>query len=1013
MFDFLDSNNIGKAYKDFVLLSIEDLPDYKTKAVYLRHKRTGLEVYHILAEDRENTFAFAFRTLAKNSKGCAHIMEHSVLCGSEKYPLKEPFSTLVSQSLNTFLNALTYPDKTVYPAASVVPSDYFTMMDVYADAVFFPKLDYATFMQEGHRVEMDKDGNLSLQGVVYNEMKGNYSAFIDIAIDQQINAMYPNSFASFDSGGDPLEIPSLTYEEFLDFHQKFYSPDNCLLYLYGNIPTEKQLDYFDEKFISRIEKKYGTLDASSIDVYSKLPIVKPEIKELQKLNRVEESQEIKCYAPKTGATGSVVCLNWYSGEANIEKLFLSEVLCGNDSSPLSRILKDSKLGDDLSPIWNNFGQMQEEFFCYGLSGVKKGNEQKVYELVENAIKKVYDDGIKQEDIDSAIMGIDFNLREVTRYWGPYSLVIMEKVLKGWNYGKSCSKNLNPISAFEEVKTKARTDKDFIRKLIKKYFLDNKLCVKITVEPSKSYLSDRRKKENQLLKTLEKSIDKEQLKTDLEKLHAYQQHIETSEEIKCIPHTKIEELDKNIDLPETRLQFVEGADGVKIPLFVNKENTNGIFYLDVMFPFDRLEPKYYEHIPLLTTILTNIGWNNKKWDQCIAQTSCVMGDVWGRTCYGNVTDVPKCWEYAEQFKEYNFIGRKWIGLTCKALTSMATESLDIFAEIISTMDFKDKEHFRTILQEIKADKKESIISGARDYALKRARATFSENYALSEIMWGLSQLYTVADYKAKQASAILANLEKMYWDCYNAGGIIHITADEESLNKIIPLFEEFARKAGIKQLLPPKEYSFEDILPFVRSVENLKDNHSKELIKVQAQTGYLAIATKAAKYMTREEAADKVFTTWLSNHTLWDKIRTTGGAYGAGIWTDNAEETCIMHTYRDPNPLQSMEIYKASIKEIAETIFEKDDVERTIVSLYGTAICPASPKDRGAASFEGMLYANPQEFRLIRIENLLSTTPEDVIKAAKRLCDFSDEIFKAVVFSDKSDDFASNILEIPL
>ena len=171
MFDFLDSENIGKEYKGFVLCSIDDVPDYKAKGVFLRHKRTGLEVYHVIKDDKENMFAFAFRTVSKDSKGTAHIMEHSTLCGSEKYPLKEPFNTLAATSLNTFLNALTYPDKTVYPGASVVRSDYFNMMDVYADSVFFPKLDYTTFIQEGHRLEMDENGKLSIQGVVYNEMK--------------------------------------------------------------------------------------------------------------------------------------------------------------------------------------------------------------------------------------------------------------------------------------------------------------------------------------------------------------------------------------------------------------------------------------------------------------------------------------------------------------------------------------------------------------------------------------------------------------------------------------------------------------------------------------------------------------------------------------------------------------------------------------------------------------------------------------------------------------------------
>ena len=198
-FDFLDPTNVGKDYKGFILLSIEDVPDYKCKSVFLRHRRTGLEVFHLIKDDRENLFAFAFRTAAKDSLGTAHIMEHSVLCGSEKFPLKEPFTTLASQSISTFLNAMTYPDKTVYPGASLIRSDYFTMMDVYADSVFFPKITHDTFIQEGHRLELDDKGNMSIQGVVYNEMKANFTTFYQIANDEILAAMFPDSYPAFSS----------------------------------------------------------------------------------------------------------------------------------------------------------------------------------------------------------------------------------------------------------------------------------------------------------------------------------------------------------------------------------------------------------------------------------------------------------------------------------------------------------------------------------------------------------------------------------------------------------------------------------------------------------------------------------------------------------------------------------------------------------------------------------------------------------------------------------------------
>ena len=1020
MFNFTSSENIGKEYKDFVLLSIDELPDYKARGVYLRHKITGLEVYHIIKDDKENLFAYAFRTLDKTSRGVAHIMEHSVLCGSEKYPLKEPFITLASTSLNTFLNALTYPDKTVYPGASVVRADYFNMMDVYGDAVFFPKLDHATFIQEGHRVEMDENGKLSIQGVVYNEMKGNYSSFQPVAFSDLISAMFPNSYPAYDSGGDPLHIPELTYQEFLDFHQRFYSPDNCLLFLYGDIPTGEQLDFIDQRFIPRLIKKYDCREdgaISNIDVSSKQPVIKKEIRSLQTLNFLQESCSLKTYAPKTGSTGSLVTMNWYAGKADMEKYFLSEALCGNDSSPLARALKDSKLGDDVQ--FQSFGQFKEEFYTAGLWGVKKGNEEKVFKLVEKTLHEIYEKGVSQEDIDSAVMGIDFTLREVNRYWGPFSIQIMEKALKGWCNGDSCASQLSPITSFEKVKAALRSDPDYTKKLIKKYFLDpNAVTVRFVSEPSEKYFTEREEAEKLLIEKLEKNLDKVQLKKDLDELHAYQQHIETAEETACIPTTKISELDRRIDIPETALEFVEGADGSQVPLFISQEETNGLFYADVLFPFDNLPAEYIQHIPFFSDILTNLGWNGKGWDKCTAQSSCVMGDIWGHPLCGPTCKVPRCLSEMEKYKAYNFCGRSWVGIICKALTERAEEAFDMLAEIITKMDFDDDKHLETLIEELKAEKKNSIIQNGREYAQKRARAGWNADLALNEIMWGVSQLHTVSEYKKHHAKKLLKMFKWMYCECLKSGGIIHITADEESLKKLRPLIKEFAKKASITKLLPGHSYTIEELSPYIRQFDACTNGETQFLL-VPGQTGYAAAITPASDYLTKEAAAENIFASWLSNHTLWDKIRTTGGAYGANCWVDNMENQVIMTTYRDPSPEKSIDVYLESLKELCSKPIPKEEVDKTIVSFYGNAIVPVSPKDRGARSFEGMLYGNPQSFRQLRVDSILEVTEDDVEKACDRLYESAARKCSKAVFcnkpdnSEKSEKSASNNIKIPL
>ena len=1008
-FDFLNPSNIGKEYKDFILLKIEDVPDYKCKSVFLRHKRTGLEVFHLIKNDHENLFAFAFRTAAKDSKGTAHIIEHSTLCSSEKFPLKEPFTTLAGQSISTFLNAMTYPDKTVYPAASTVRSDYFNMMDVYADCVFFPKLTRDTFIQEGHRLEMDDQGNTSIQGVVYNEMKANFTTFYQIANNHMIAAMFPNSYPAFSSGGDPAVIPSLTYEQFLDFHKTFYSPDNCCLFLYGDIPTADQLDFIDEKYMRRLEQKYNC--TSDVPYASQpLPYVKPQVKALLELKKLDKSIVIEKTAPEQGATGNLVVSLKYTGEPNIEKYFLGEIICGNDSSPLSKAIKESGLCD--IPYTGNYGQFKEEFWVLGMGGVKEGNEKKVFALIQKEIEKLYKKGVSKDDIDSAVMGLDFNLREENRWWGPYSLNIMEKALKGWVWGDSCTSQLCPITKFEALKKELNADPQYVQKLIKKYFIDPEVECRLIVRPLKAYLEDRAKAEAALVEQLDKAADKEELKKDLDRLHEYQAHVETPEELACIPHTKLESLEKTVDEPKVELQTVPGADGSDIPLFISREETNGLFYVDVLFPFDRLSPQYFKYIPFLSNVITNIGWEGKKWDKCITESACIMGDVWGRILTGSVYDVPQCKELAQKFESYNFCGRKWLGVSCKALTDKAEESLDLLARIITKMDFKDASRLKTLIQEDRASRKASLVNNGRELAFKRCTAAWSEGYALAEILWGVTQLYTISEYKKKNAKKILKEFEYIYKESLKAGGVIHITADDASLAKLMPLLKDFAKKAGITKLLPSRNYKLEDYLPYVVAAQNAMGKETKESLKTESQTGYATVVTKCSPYLTDEAAAELVYTTWLNNHTFWEKFRTTGGCYGAGIYPDSGEKCIKLSTYRDPVPEKHAELLVQTLKELAGSDFTHNDIEKTIVTCYGAAIEPQTPQDRGKQAFETFLYAN-NGFKQLKMDNLLAIKDEDVSAAARRLAQKSQELSHKSIFCDKSKDSYGKNLDLPL
>lgn len=1024
-FNFTDSSNIGNEYKGFILLSVDSLPDYNAKAVYLRHKTTGLEVYHIMADDNENLFSFAFRTLSKNSKGSAHIIEHSVLCGSEKFPLKEPFSTLESQSVKTFLNAMTYPDKTAYPASSLVRSDYFNLMDVYADAVFFPLLSEKTFLQEGHRFELSEDEkeSLSIQGVVYNEMKANYASFNAVAVDLPINKMYPDSVYAYDSGGDPLEIPSLTYDEFCSFHKKFYNPSNCLLFLYGDISTADQLDFISEKYISRLEEKFGKCsDAESENINSPLPYLSEEIKELQKIPQLKETTVYRDYAPDVGSTGELVNVTWYTGESDVEKMFLSEVLIGNDSSPMSIALKESKLGDDLSPLCGNFGQFpKENIFSFGLMGVAKKNENKVRDLIFKSLKKIYEDGISQADIDSAIMGIDFNLREVTRYFGPYSLGIMSKVLSAWSNGYKMDKFLNPITTFENFKKKVAEDKDFTRNLLKKYFLDNQKYLFSVIEPSKTYIAERNHKEAEIIEKAEKTIDKNALKNQLKELHEYQQKKESDEELNCIPHLSLTDLDKDYEHTKDYIPlkyFQVESNNNKIPVVYCDEKTNGLVYLELYFPIDTIAPEDFKTLPLFAEILTELGWNGKKWNDCFAEANCITGDIWSNVVYGSLRDHPDVQTEINKYENKNIFGRCYIAICTKFLAEKSEEVFKLLTEIITTMDFKDKKRFETILTEYKTEKKSSFIQASSHYLTSRLKAFKSKTGAINELFYGITQFNYADTLSKKDIPLLLKKYADFYKTMLNEGCLIHVTADETSLKTIDNYLPSFCKASDLKE---PSAFSGYEMEAYTKYIYNPSENSSPssdsscqtEVCKISTQSGFAAMGTSCSVWPSKENSAEDILCNYLDNHALWQKIRMTGGAYGASCSADGTNKLFRVSSWRDPTPAKTLKTYMEILEETANTDISQADVERAIISCYSDKIVPDSPSSRGNRGFNRFIFAVTKEMLKQDFENLLSVTKEDVQKAAKRIYENAKTERKEVVICDNSIDICGKLLKVEL
>ena len=376
----------GDRLHGFTVLSVNKISEYKGRGIRLRHDVTGADVYHFHNDDKENLFSFAFKTPAADNSGVAHILEHCVLAGSEKYPIKDPFLSMMNGSMNTFLNAMTYPDKTVFPAASTVERDYFNLMSVYADAVFFPLLREEMFMQEGVRFEPQDDGTALPSGVVFNEMKGAYSNHDSIAAEYSYRFMFPDNPYKYDSGGEPAEIPTLTYQEFKDYHARYYHPSNCRIFLYGNIDTASQLEFLQNEALCRFS---GTAEPAE-DIGFQKDWDSPRTETVTSPYSSDEDEE----------AGATLTLNWKCGSTEdsiniLEFEVLTEALIGNMGAPLYKSVVESGVGEDLSPVSGLDTDLREMVFSVGVRGSSIEKREEFEQLIMGELKKLAETGISE------------------------------------------------------------------------------------------------------------------------------------------------------------------------------------------------------------------------------------------------------------------------------------------------------------------------------------------------------------------------------------------------------------------------------------------------------------------------------------------------------------------------------------------------------------------------------------------------------------------------------------------
>ena len=1007
----------GSEYNGFCVLNVFELKDYHSTAIYLRHKKTGLEVLHLVNDETENLFSFTFRTPNPEGNGAAHIMEHSVLCGSERYPLKDPFTQLSNQSVKTYLNAATYADKTVYPASSTVEADYFNLMSVYADAVFFPRLSPEIFAQEAHRLEIDGDGKTSIQGVVYNEMKGVYSSFESVAMDVPVRNLLKNSIYEEDSGGDPLKIPFLTYEEYRNFHKKWYRPENCFVFLYGNIPTEKQLDFLQKNFLTRLEEKNPDFEWTD-DIRNSILKTHLEYVTPKKL-------ETELFVKTTGPSGeenekkSTVYVTWDLGESkdaeqNMEKIFLTGVLLNHDGSPLQKALVESELGEDTAPGMGLDG-LFHTLFTVGLRGVKKNSAEKVKELVFATLNKIVENGIDKDDIDSTLMGLEISHREIERNNGPFAKSLMMAPINAWLYGNKIEDSFRLRSVLEKVRQKIQNKKGYLEELIEKFFLENKNFAVCEIIPSKKYTTERTRQENALVKELVQKTSLEAIKKENAELHAFQSK---KDDTSCLPHLRpcdfIIEGKRISDSYSLKIKTLEGKDNSSVDYFESGENTNGVTYVDVGFPADVLSSDKYKYLSLFAETVCDCGWGKLDWSEAAAETALYTGGI---TCSVLTSETPFTKNNADFRKKHNFTARDWVVFKLKVIDEKLKEGLGLFADNINNVDFSDYKRLKDIAVETRNDFDSSVVPAGHQYAMLRSLRKPSRVSAVDEILNGLTQifcLHELAEADPKNNSAVFNEILRQI---KAGGGFIHVTAELETIEKNKELIAGFVKSIGLCALKSPKENSLEEFVKLTeldgkKSLENSGDAGDEKIV-IPSLVGFAGEAFKTIAYGQKGNAILEICCHWLSNILLWEKVRTIGGAYGAFCDIDSTTGNVLFASYRDPTPQKTADVFENCLKEAALMDFSQDETEKAVMGTYSHFVVPKTPRARGNIELLRTLYAIDDDDRENKLLELLHCTPEELKKGFNELLEFSKKIKYRVIIGPENDDLSGEKIFLPL
>lgn len=950
---------LNKTYNGFKLLKTKDLKDINSTGMIFEHEKTGAKLLFIKNDDDNKVFSISFRTPPENSTGVPHIIEHSVLCGSRKFPVKEPFVELIKGSLNTFLNAMTFPDKTMYPIASKNDKDFVNLMDVYLDAVLYPDIykHREIFMQEGWHYELEnKEDDLSYKGVVYNEMKGAFSSPDSILMRKIQESLFPDTSYGVESGGDPYNIPDLSYEEFLDFHKKYYHPSNSYIYLYGNMDIEEKLKFINDNYLKDFDK---------LKIDSTIKEQKPFEKTIETTVEYPISPK-ESERDKTFLSYNFVVGNSTDPEEYLALDILENILLESESSPLKKALIEANLGKDVFGFCDR--SILQPLFSIVVKNSNEDKKEEFKNVVTKTLKDLVSKGINKKLIEACINRREFDLREANFQSFPKGLAYGIQCMDSWLYDECPFMHLEFEETLKKIKTALTTN--YFENLISKYLLDNPHSSILMVKPSKSLAEKTENEIKEKLKNFKEHLSEDELNKiveDTKKLKERQMTPDSLEDLNCIPLLSLGDLKKEAD----KLPLVEKEEcGVKIlhhPIF-----TSGIGYLTMYFDINEISEDLIPYTSLLCTLLTNVSTKNYNYEDLTNEIDINTGGIsFSAGCYSKFNDA------------MNFSPK--LSVRSKVLINKLPKLMELLGEIISNTKFDEDKKIKEIIQKIKSRLEMSMFDRGHMVAAKRVCSYFSPGSRYNDMLSGVDFYKFICDIEKnfqEKWTEIKTNLEKVYNMVFNKQNlIVSFTCDEKDYDQFKESFCKLYNVLNESKAVSSKIYF------------NLKPEN--EGFMTSAKVQYVAKGCNFRNLGYDYTGALKVLKTIISFDYLWNKVRVQGGAYGCFCHFE-MNGNLFFASYRDPNLNKTIDAYN-DVYEYLEN-FNADEREMTkyiigTMSEIDTPLTPSMMGDAAAINYiRGLSYDAIQKER----DEILNCKVEDLKNLTNLLKDIAKENYICVL-----------------